>query len=83
MVYGHGIYVLLNTIIKNNLALPVYNYFEHNWRRFLNDCLMSLRLNLIKQTSKKTNKMLDILNNINSAIKFTGEKRYPAPISFR
>ena len=49
-------------------TLPVSNYFEQSWRRFLDDCLIFLRLSLIKP-----NKLLDVLNNINPAIQFTME----------
>ena len=57
----------LYAIIRNKFALPVWNYFEQNWR-FLDDCFIFLRLSLIKP-----NALLDILNNINPAIQLTME----------
>ena len=42
--------------------------FEQNWKRFLDDRFIFLRLSL-----KKPNGLLDVLNNINSAIQFTME----------
>ena len=58
----------LYAIIRKKFTLPVSNYFEQSWRRFLDDCLIFLRLSLIKP-----NKLLDVLNNINPAIQFTME----------
>ena len=43
-------------------------YFEQNWKRLLDDRFIFLRLSL-----KKPNGLLDVLNNINSAIQFTME----------
>ena len=50
-------------------SLSVTNYFEQNWKRFLDDCFIFLRLCLIKP-----NELLDVLNNINPAIQFTMER---------
>ena len=50
-------------IIRNKFTLPVSDYFEQNWKRFLDDCFMFLRLSSIKP-----NELLDVLNNINSVI---------------
>ena len=58
----------LYATIRNKFTLPVSNYFEQNWKRFLDDCFIFLRLSLIK-----LNKLLDVLNNINSVIQFTME----------
>ena len=58
----------LYAIIRNKFTLPVSNYFEQNWKRFLDDCFIFLRLSLIKP-----NELLDVLNNINPAIQFTME----------
>ena len=58
----------LYAIIRNTFTLPVSNYFEQNWKRFLDDCFIFLRLSLIKP-----NELLHILNNINPAIQFTVE----------
>ena len=55
-------------IIRNKFTLPVSNYFEHNWQRFLDDCFIFLRLSLIKP-----NELLEVLNSINPAIQFTME----------
>ena len=58
----------LYAIIRNKFTLPVSNYFEQNWKRFLDDCFIFLRLSLIK-----SNELLDVLNNINAAIQFSTE----------
>ena len=58
----------LYAIIRNKFTLSVSNYFEQNWKRFLDDCFIFLRLSLIKPYE-----LLDVLNNINPAIKFTME----------
>ena len=58
----------LYAIIRNKFTLPISNYFEQNWKRFLDDCFIFLRLSLIKP-----NELLDVLNNINPAIQFTME----------
>ena len=58
----------LYPIIRNKFTLPVSNYIEQNWKRFLDVCFIFLRLSLIKP-----NKMLEVLNNINPAIQFTME----------
>ena len=55
-------------IIRNKFTLPVSNYFEQNRKRFLDDCFIFLRSSLIK-----TNQLLDVLNNINPAIRFAME----------
>ena len=60
--------IILYAIIRNKLTLPVSNYFEQNWKRFLDDCFIFLRLSLIKP-----NELLDALNNINAAIQVTME----------
>ena len=49
-------------------TLPVSNYFEQNWKKFLDDCFIFLRLSLLKP-----NKLLDVLNNINPVTQFTME----------
>ena len=58
----------LYAIIRNKFTLPVSNYFEQNWKRFLDDCFIFLRLSLIKR-----NELLDALNNFNPAKQFTME----------
>ena len=58
----------LYDIIRNKFTLSVSNYFEQNWKRFLDDCFIFLRLSLIKPYE-----LLDVLNNINPAIQFTME----------
>ena len=58
----------LYAIIRNKFTLPVFNYFEQNWKRFLDDCFILLILSLIKP-----NEQLDALNNINTAMQFTME----------
>ena len=55
----------LYAIIRKKFTLPVSNHFEQNWKRFLDYCFIILRLSLIK-----SNKLLDVLNNINQAIQF-------------
>ena len=55
-------------IIRNKFTLPVSNYFEQNRKRFLDDCFIFLRSSLIK-----TNQLLDVLNNINPAIRLAME----------
>ena len=46
-------------------------YFKQNWKRFLDDYFIFLRLSLIKPT-----KLLAILNKIKQAIQFTKETSY-------
>ena len=58
----------LYAIIRNKFTLSVSNYFEQNWKSFLDDCFIFLRLSLIKPYE-----LLDVLNNINPAIQFTME----------
>ena len=58
----------LYAIIRNKITLSVSNYFEQNWKRFLDDCFIFLRLSLIKPYE-----LLDVLNNINPAVQFTME----------
>ena len=58
----------LYAIIRNKFTLPVSSYFEQNWKRFLDDCFIFLRLSLIKP-----NELLEVLKNINSAMQFTME----------
>ena len=58
----------LYAIIRNKFTLPVSNYFEENWKRFLDDGFIFLRLSLIKPSE-----LPDVLNNINPAIQFTME----------
>ena len=58
----------LYATIRNKFTPPVSNYFEQNWKRFLDYCFIFLRLSLIK-----SNKLLDVLNNINPAIQFIME----------
>ena len=58
----------LYAIIRNKFTLPVSNYFEQNWKRFLDEGFIFLRLSLIKP-----NELLDVLNNISPAIQFTME----------
>ena len=58
----------LYAMIRNKFTLPVSNYFEQNWKRFLDDCYIFLRLSLIKPS-----KLLDVVNSINPAIQFTME----------
>ena len=60
----------LYAIIRNKFTLPISNYFEQNWKRFLDDCFIFLRLSLIKP-----NELLNVLNNINPAIQiYNGNK---------
>ena len=33
----------LYAIIRSKLILPISNYFEQNWKRFLDDCFIFLR----------------------------------------
>ena len=58
----------LYATIRNKFTLPASNYLEQNWKRFLDDCFIFLRLNLIK-----SNELLDVLNNINPVIQLTME----------
>ena len=58
----------LYTIIRNKFTPPVSNNFEQNWKRFLGDCFIFLRLSLIKP-----NELLDNLNKINPAIQLAIE----------
>ena len=55
--------------ITSKFTLPVSNFFEQIWKRFLDDRFIFLRLSLIK-----ANELLDVLNNINPALQFTMEK---------
>ena len=55
-------------IIRNKFTSPVSNHFEQNWKIFLDNGFIFLRLSLIK-----ANKLLDVLNNINPVIQFTTE----------
>ena len=50
--------------IRNKFTLPVSNYFEQNWKIFLEYCFIFLRLSLIKP------------NEINPVIQFTTETSY-------
>ena len=34
----------LYVIIRNKFTLPASSYFEQNWKRFLDSCIMFLRL---------------------------------------
>ena len=66
----------LYAVIRNKFTLPVSNYFENNWKRFLDGCFIFLRLSFIKPkiiSLIKPNELLDVLNNINPAIQFTVE----------
>ena len=65
--------VELYAIIGNKFTLPVSGYFEQNWKRFLDDCFIFLRLSIVM-----LKRLLDVLNNINPAIQFI--KWYPVPI---
>ena len=38
----------LYAIIRNKFTLPISNYFEQKWERFLDDCFIFLRISLIK-----------------------------------
>ena len=38
----------LYAIIRNKFTLPVSNLFEQNWKRFLDDCFIFLRLSFNK-----------------------------------
>ena len=58
----------LYATIRNKFTLPASNYLEQNWKRFLDDCFIFLRLSLIK-----SNELLDVLNNINPVIQLTME----------
>ena len=58
----------LYTIIRNKFNLPISNYFEQSWKRFLDHCFLFLRLSSIKP-----NELLHVLNIINPAIQFTME----------
>ena len=58
--------------IRNKFTPPVSNYFEENWKRFLDDCFIFLRLSLIKPSE-----LLDVLNNTNTALQFTMDTQLP------
>ena len=58
----------LYAIIRHKFTLQISNYFEQNWKRFLDDFFIFSKLSLIKP-----NELLDVLNNINPAIPFTIE----------
>ena len=60
--------IKLYALTKSKFTLSVSKYFEQNWKRFLDDCFVFLRLRLIKP-----NELLDVLNNSNPAIQFTME----------
>ena len=53
----------IHAIIRNKFTLPVSKDFEQNWKRYLDDCFIFLRLRLVNP-----NELLDILNNINPVI---------------
>ena len=63
----------LYAIIRKKFTLPVSNYFEQNWGRFLDDCFIFLRLSLINP-----NKLLDVLNNINPAYNLLWKQVVPS-----
>ena len=46
----------------------LYQSLTKNWKRFLDDCSIFLRLSLIT-----ANELLDVLNKINPALQFTME----------
>ena len=48
-------------IIRNKFTLPVSNYFEQNWERFLYDCFIFLGLSM--ETSDSQFPFLDIMIN--------------------
>ena len=56
------------SIIRQSYALAS-KYFENSWFRFLDDCQILLKVNLIKP-----DQLLSILNQINNNIQFTMEK---------
>ena len=60
--------IKLYAIVRDKFTLPISNYFEQDWKRFLDDCFIFLRLSLIKP-----NELLNVLNNITPAIQFTME----------
>ena len=45
----------LYAIIKNKFPLPVSKDFEQNWKRYLDDCFIFLRVSLINP-----NELLDV-----------------------
>ena len=45
----------LYAIIKNKFTLPVSKDFEQNWKRYLDDCFIFLRVSLINP-----NELLDV-----------------------
>ena len=45
----------LYAIIKNKFTLPVSKDFEQNWKRYLDDCFILLRVSLINP-----NELLDV-----------------------
>ena len=58
----------LYAIIRSKSTLPISNHFEQNWKIFLDDCFIFLRLSLIKP-----NELLNALNNSNPSTQFTME----------
>ena len=56
------------SIISQSYALPS-KHFQNSWFRYLDDCQVLLKVNLIKQAY-----ILSILNQINNIIQFTMEK---------
>ena len=56
------------SIIRQSYALAS-KHFENSWFRYLNDCQILLKVNLIKP-----DQLLSILNQINNNIQFTMEK---------
>ena len=60
--------VKLYDLIELNYNLDIRQYFLENWKRFLDDCEIPLKTDLIKSDD-----LLTILNSVNSDIQFSTE----------
>ena len=60
--------IKLYDLIELNYNLDIRQYFLENWKRFLDDCEILLKTDLIKPDD-----LLTILNSVNSDIQFSTE----------
>ena len=60
--------IKLSDLIELNYKFDIRQYFVENWKRFLDDCQILLKTNLIKPDD-----LLTILNSINKDNQFSME----------
>ena len=60
--------IKLYDLIELNYNLEIRQYFVENWKRFLDDCEILLKTDLIKPDD-----LLTILNSVNNDIQFSME----------